>query len=248
MLFLPLLPPPPYNISANCSLGGFTPLTPYLVVVDLVVCLLAIIGNLLVVMAVAQFSVLRTVTNAFVVALAVADFFAALIIPFYISFYFNVSYSCSEFACIMRYFFTNATSTMSILLLVAVSVDRYLAVTQPLRYPALLSRRTAVTIIAFVYVYSLLLNSIILVDDLNTWSSQTAECDLVYLLTPTSAMLLVVAHVAASLVVTTVLYVAIFREAWRQNRLLGDIGGAAARQSKLRSETKTSWMMVSTKA
>ena len=223
-------------------------MTPYVATLDIVVCIAAIAGNLLVMLAVARYPALRTVTNAFVVALAGADLLAALSVPYYISFYFDVSYRCSEGPCLARYFVTNATNTMSILLLVAVSVDRFLAVKWPLRYPALMSLRRALSLIAVIYVYSLLLNSVVLVDDLNAWSPTAAECDLVYVLPAVTAVPLVAGHVLIALAATTILYVGIFREAWRQNRLVREVSGGGPRCHRTSSDTKTACMMVSTAA
>ncbi|KAF0287141.1 hypothetical protein FJT64_014329 [Amphibalanus amphitrite] len=114
----------------------------------------------------------------------------ALSVPYYISFYFDVSYRCEEGPCLARYFVTNATNTMSILLLVVVSVDRFVAVKLPLRYPALMSRRRALS------------------------------------------------------AATTGLYVGIFREAWRQNRMAREVAGPGPRCHRPSGDTKTACMMV----
>ena len=243
-------PPPPVPVpveraASNCSLGGYTAMTPYVATLDVLVCVAAVAGNMLVMVAVVRVRTLRTTTNTFVVALAGADLLAALSVPYYISFYFDVPYRCDEGACLARYFVTNATNTMSILLLVAVSVDRFLAVKRPLRYPALLSRRRALSLVVLIYVYAVLLNSIVLVDELNAWTPAAAECDLVYVLPAASAVPLVAGHVLLALAASTALYVGIFREAWRQNRLAREVTGGAPRCHRTSGDTKTACMMVS---
>ncbi|XP_043218137.1 adenosine receptor A2b-like isoform X2 [Amphibalanus amphitrite] len=237
-------PPPTEPAPSNCSLGGYTAMTPYVVTLDAIVCVAAVSGNLLVMVAVARFRSLRTTTNTFVVALAGADLLAALSVPYYISFYFDVSYRCEEGPCLARYFVTNATNTMSILLLVVVSVDRFVAVKLPLRYPALMSRRRALSLVVIIYVYSLLLNSIVLVDELNAWTPAAAECDLVYVLPAATAVPLVAGHVLMALAATTGLYVGIFREAWRQNRMAREVTGPGPRCHRPSGDTKTACMMV----
>ena len=82
----------------------------------------------------AQHATLHTANNLFVVALAAADLLVGFNIPFYISFYFDVSYKCNVNLCLIRYSLALYVTVLSVLLLVGVAVDRYLSIVFPLKY------------------------------------------------------------------------------------------------------------------
>jgi len=102
------------------------------IVLELIIAVLSIAGNGLVCWAVAINSTLKNATNYFLVALAVADIAVGLLaIPFAItiSIGFQVDFhSCLFFAC-----FVLVLTQSSIFSLLAVAIDRYLAIKIPLR-------------------------------------------------------------------------------------------------------------------
>ncbi len=119
-----------------------------------VIGVLAIGGNLLMIVSVAKFSVMRRpATNQLVTALAVSDLCVGLNLPFYVSFYFDVPYVCHPYACLGRYFVALWSTMSSMLLMIAVAVDRYVSIAHPFRYPLIMSRRVSLTLIAAIYVH-----------------------------------------------------------------------------------------------
>ncbi|KAK4812183.1 hypothetical protein QYF61_009075 [Mycteria americana] len=102
------------------------------IVLELIIAVLSIAGNVLVCWAVAINSTLKNATNYFLVSLAVADIAVGLLaIPFAItiSIGFQVDFhSCLFFAC-----FVLVLTQSSIFSLLAVAIDRYLAIKIPLR-------------------------------------------------------------------------------------------------------------------
>ena len=117
--------------------------------------LFTLIGNSLVVCAVVSFRRLRSVTNHFVVSLAVADLTVAILVMPY-----SLLYEITgrwTFDWVFCYFWISCDvtcCTASILHLCVISLDRYLAITQPLTYRRRMSRRRALLMIAGVWLCS----------------------------------------------------------------------------------------------
>ncbi|KAK2162829.1 hypothetical protein LSH36_91g09022 [Paralvinella palmiformis] len=114
-----------------------------------------LLGNGLVVTAVASFRRLRSVTNYFVVSLAVADITVAILVMPY-----ALVYDISEewrYGWVFCYFFISCDvtcCTASILHLCVIALDRYLAITQPFSYHRKMSKRRALIMIASVWICS----------------------------------------------------------------------------------------------
>ncbi|WKY14226.1 hypothetical protein Q1695_000065 [Nippostrongylus brasiliensis] len=97
---------------------------------------LAVFGNVLVIIAVYRERCLQTVTNMLIVSLAISDFMVAICVMS-----FGVYYERNDFKWNMGQFFCNlylasdvTCSTASILNLLAISLDRYIAISHPISY------------------------------------------------------------------------------------------------------------------
>ncbi|KHN70881.1 Dopamine receptor 3 [Toxocara canis] len=95
-----------------------------------------VFGNMLVIIAVFREKSLQTVTNMLIVSLAVSDFLVALcVMPFAVYFELNsFVWGLGPFLCNLYMATDVACSTASILNLLAISLDRYIAITRPLVY------------------------------------------------------------------------------------------------------------------
>ncbi|XP_049276342.1 octopamine receptor 1-like [Rhipicephalus sanguineus] len=114
---------------------------------------LVIFGNLLVIIAVLASTKLRTVTNYFVVSLAVADLSVGLtVLPYSIVLEVLEVWIFGHTWCQIWLAVDVWLCTSSILNLCAISVDRYLAITRPVRYRSLMSSRRAKLLIVAVWV------------------------------------------------------------------------------------------------
>ena len=115
--------------------------------VELVCAATSFVGNLLVLVAFARYRRLRSVTNHYVISLAVADLLVALVgIPSAVGT--SVGLPRHFRLCLVINSVLMLLCTGSILSLVAVTVDRFWAVVRPLSYAADMTRRRALVVIA----------------------------------------------------------------------------------------------------
>lgn len=127
------------------------------VVLGLVLCVLivtTVIGNTLIILAVLTTRRLRTVTNCFVMSLAMADWMVGLfVMPPAVAVHLIGSWRLGSGLCALWISLDVLLCTASILSLCAISIDRYLAVTQPLAYSRRRrSKRLALSMILVVWV------------------------------------------------------------------------------------------------
>ncbi|CCD83405.1 Dopamine receptor 3 [Caenorhabditis elegans] len=106
--------------------GVFLPLVPTM----------AVFGNVLVIMSVFRERSLQTVTNMLIVSLAVSDFMVAIgVMSFGVYYEWNdFKWGLGSFFCHVYQALDVACSTASILNLLAISLDRYIAIGHPISY------------------------------------------------------------------------------------------------------------------
>ncbi|KAI3413941.1 hypothetical protein GPALN_011412 [Globodera pallida] len=125
---------------------------PYALALALVP-LLTIFGNALVILAVCRDRSLRTVTNLLIMSLAISDLLVALCVMFF-AVYFEWNsfiWDLGPTLCNLYIGADVACSTASILNLLAISIDRYIAISHPLAYCQLGTNSRAYVSIALVW-------------------------------------------------------------------------------------------------
>ncbi|GAA6232025.1 adenosine receptor A2b-like [Lates japonicus] len=120
---------------------------------ELVIAFLAVAGNILVCWAVCLNSNLQSITNFFVMSLALADIAVGLLaIPFAITI--STGFCANFYGCLFIACFVLVLTQSSIFSLLAIAVDRYIAIKNPLRYNSLVTAQRAKGIIALCWVLS----------------------------------------------------------------------------------------------
>lgn len=129
------------------------------IVIEVVIAVLSICGNVLVCWAVSINSTLKNATNYFLVSLAVADILVGcLAIPFAIII--SVGIDLDFYGCLFLACFVLVLTQSSIFSLLAIAIDRYLAVKIPLRYKELMTGKTSREIIAILWILSFVIGLI----------------------------------------------------------------------------------------
>ncbi|XP_036381240.1 adenosine receptor A2b [Megalops cyprinoides] len=131
----------------------------FYIVIELIIAVLSIAGNVLVCWAVAINTTLKNATNYFLVSLAVADILVGcLAIPFAITI--SIGLESDFYGCLFLACFVLVLTQSSIFSLLAVAIDRYLAVKIPLRYKELMTGKRAREIIAILWILSFVIGLI----------------------------------------------------------------------------------------
>nr|AAB20701.1 alpha 1-adrenergic receptor subtype alpha 1D, alpha 1D-AR [rats, hippocampus, Peptide, 559 aa] [Rattus sp.] len=121
--------------------------------------LTAVAGNLLVILSVACNRHLQTVTNYFIVNLAVADLLlSAAVLPFSATMEVLGFWAFGRTFCDVWAAVDVLCCTASILSLCTISVDRYVGVRHSLKYPAIMIERKAAAILALLWAVALVVS------------------------------------------------------------------------------------------
>uniref|UniRef100_A0A673AZK0 G-protein coupled receptors family 1 profile domain-containing protein n=1 Tax=Sphaeramia orbicularis TaxID=375764 RepID=A0A673AZK0_9TELE len=169
----------PHLFNASCTKTVrpyFTSILIYIVLSCIALFTTAL--NLLVIISISHYKQLQTPTNLLLLSLAVSDFFVGLLMSFQIAFIDGCWY-LSDLTCIITYVLDYIITSASIGTMVLISIDRYVAICDPLHYSTKVSPKRVKLCVFLCWLCSVLSHSSRLKDNLEEpgrYNSCIGEC------------------------------------------------------------------------
>lgn len=145
-----------YNMTERVNIHLDTTSSVVITFIYFVVCTIGLCGNALVIYVILRYAKMKTVTNIYILNLAVADVLCMMSLPFIALQLFLVHWPFGEALCRVIMSVDSLNQFTSIFCLMVMSIDRYLAVVHPIKSTKWRKPRVAKLINLTVWVVSLL--------------------------------------------------------------------------------------------
>ncbi|XP_071393465.1 trace amine-associated receptor 13c-like [Centroberyx affinis] len=182
--------------------------------------LLTVALNLLVIISISHYRQLHTPTNLFLLSLAVSDFLVGLLMPTEILFI-EACWFLGDFMCALHYLVFFIITSASVGNMVLISVDRYVAICDPLCYPTKITQGRVKICVCLCWVCSVFCSCVILNDNLREpgrYNSCVGEC--VVVINYIAGAVDLVFNFIVPITVIIVLYMGVFVVAVSQARAM----------------------------
>ncbi|XP_029981083.1 trace amine-associated receptor 13c-like [Sphaeramia orbicularis] len=180
-----------------------------------------VVLNLLVIISISHFRQLHTTTNLLLLSLAVADFLVGFPQMLFLIFQTSGCWILGDIACTMYYFCGFLAVSVSVGCMVLISIDRYVAICDPLLYPTKVTMKRVQFSIYLCWIFSALHASWILRDLLKQpgrYSSCYGDC--LVIINFAEGLVDLIATFFAPFLIITVLYMRVFVVAVSQARAM----------------------------
>ncbi|XP_068428945.1 trace amine-associated receptor 13c-like [Clinocottus analis] len=140
--------------------------------------LLTVTLNLLVIISISHFRQLHKPTNLLLLSLAVSDFFVGFLMLFQIMLI-DGCWLFGDLMCILYYVLDYIITSASVGTMVLISVDRYLAICEPLHYPNKVTHKRVQVCVCLCWICSVFFSSLLMKDNLEQpgrYNSCFGEC------------------------------------------------------------------------
>ncbi|XP_034417881.1 trace amine-associated receptor 13c-like [Cyclopterus lumpus] len=140
--------------------------------------LLTVTLNLLVIISISHFRQLHTPTNLLLLSLAVSDFFVGFLMLFQIVLI-DGCWFLGDLMCVLYTVVDFIITFASIETMVLISVDRYVAICDPLHYPNKVTQKRVQVCVCLCWIFSAFLQSLMMKDNLEQpgrYNSCLGEC------------------------------------------------------------------------
>ena len=191
----------------------YSPIGMMAVILESVLMVL-IIGNGLIFAVFHNSEYVRTVSNYYILQLAIADFSVGLLMPVHIAMYIHPYILDNLHVCLFHYTSLLLCQSASISSLVALTFDRFRAVTWPLHYHETLTRKQYIRSVIIVWSIPLTLGFILPMFWHNDWDKvPVKECDMMFVLKLEYICYIMIPAFASCTLVLVCIYFKIFRVA-----------------------------------
>ncbi|XP_026151832.1 trace amine-associated receptor 8a-like, partial [Mastacembelus armatus] len=171
---------PQLNSSCSRVLRPYA-LTIFAYVILSIITLLTVFLNLLVIVSISHFKQLHSLTNFLVLALAVSDFLVSPLMLFQILLI-NGCWLLSDLMCSLYTVIDCIITTSSVGIMVLISIDRYVAICDPLHYSTKVTQKRVQVCVLLCWILSALCHSLMKQDNLSNpgkYNTCTGECVIV---------------------------------------------------------------------
>uniref|UniRef100_UPI003AAA4C54 trace amine-associated receptor 13c-like n=1 Tax=Centroberyx gerrardi TaxID=166262 RepID=UPI003AAA4C54 len=183
--------------------------------------LLTVALNLLVIISISHYRQLHTPTNLLLLSLAVSDLLVGLLLMPVKIFRIDSCWFLGDFMCALYYVVEFIITSASVGNMVLISVDRYVAICDPLCYPTKITQTRVKICVCLCWVCSVFYNSLILKDYLTQpgrYNSCYGEC--VFVINHIAGAADLVVTFTAPITVIILLYIRVFVVAVSQARAM----------------------------
>ncbi|XP_026189060.1 trace amine-associated receptor 13c-like [Mastacembelus armatus] len=202
--------------------------------------LLTVVLNVLVIISISHFRQLHTPTNLLLLSLAVSDFLVGLLVmPFQILLT-EPCWFLGDLVCVLDYFLNFIIVCSSVVNMVLISVDRYVAICDPLHYPSRITLNRVQICVVLCWIYCVFCSFLILYDNLKQpgrYNSCYGEC-VIYVIGAVDLVLSFIIPVSTIII----LYVRVFVVAVSQARAMRSHIAAVTLQRSVTVTVKKSEM------
>ncbi|XP_034431056.1 trace amine-associated receptor 13c-like [Hippoglossus hippoglossus] len=177
--------------------------------------------NLLVIISISHFRQLHTPTNLLLLSLAISDLFVGVLLMPVEIFYVEKCWFLGDIVCTLYYVLDYMITSASVANMVLISFDRYIAICDPLHYPARVTKRRAQVCVCFCWVSSVFYRILLLNDHLRQpgrSNSCSGEC--VVVISYIEGVIDLVFTFIIPIAVIIVLYLRVFVAALAQARAI----------------------------
>ncbi|XP_026150744.1 trace amine-associated receptor 13c-like [Mastacembelus armatus] len=182
---------------------------------------LTVVLNLLVIISISHFRQLHTTTNLLLLSLAVSDFLVGVLLMPVRILLIKGCWFLGSLICGLFYYASFILTTASVGNMVLISVDRYVAICDPLSYPTKVTQKRVKVCVCLSWACSVLYNGVILNDFLKNpdkYNSCYGEC--VSIVSSTTGAVDVMVTFVGPITVIIVLYMRVFLVAVSQARAM----------------------------